>query len=216
MSQPVIPFKSFSDNLMDMNTQKERLLQILAETSFLSSPEPIYPLASGVLSQYYIDCKKALSHPEFRFLLGELVVEKMRSIPIDAIGGMELGAYPIGVAVSDAFYRIYKTDERAFIVRKVPKRHGLKNHIEGDVKEGERVLIVDDVITTGQSTIDAIHKSQEAGLVIVKAIAIIDRQEANGAQNIKNCGVDFEPLVTLDELRNLKAHVRARHIEAGE
>ena len=184
----------------EMSGSLERLLQIIADTSFHSSPTPIYPLVSGVLSQHYIDCKVALSYPEARKLLGELILERVRSQAIDAVGGLALGAYPIAVAVSDAFYRETGQTVRAFVVRKEPKTHGLKKHVEGDVREGDRVLIVDDVITSGKSTADAIMKSREEGLQVVRAIALIDRQENNGAQNITACGVPFDSLLRLQNL----------------
>jgi orotate phosphoribosyltransferase len=77
-------------------------------------------------------------------------------------------------------------------------------------------LIVDDVITSGQSTIDAIVRSREEGLEVVKALALIDRQEFNGAQNIRNYGVDFEALVRLESLCDWQAHVRSRHAESSQ
>lgn len=192
---------------MSSQTQMERLLQILVETSFHSSGEPVYPLASGVLSRYYIDCKIALSYPIFRELAGELILERMSDLSIDAVGGLALGAYPIAIAVSDAFYRRAGKTVRAFVVRKEPKPHGLKKNIEGDVKPGDRVLIVDDVITTGKSTIDAILKSREDSLKVVEAIALIDRQEFNGAENITGCGAPFEALVRLQDLCEAQARL---------
>lgn len=184
----------------DQLTAKDRLIKILVEKSFHSSVEPKYPLASGVLSPYYIDCKLALSYPHFRELVGELIMEQVSNIAIDGVGGLALGAYPIAVAVSDAFYRTRQEMVRAFVARKEPKPHGLKKHIEGDVAEGDRVLIVDDVITSGKSTVEAITKAREEGLIVVKAIGLIDREELNGAETIRRCEVPFEALITLRDL----------------
>lgn len=192
-----------------MSGQTERLLQELVNTSFNFSNEPIYPLASGVLSRYYIDCKIALSYPAVRELIGELIFEHVRSNSIDAVGGLALGAYPIAVAVSDAFYRQSGEVVRAFVVRKEAKAHGLKKHIEGDVRKGDKVLIVDDVITSGKSTIDAIVKSREEGLQVMGVVAIVDRQECNGAENIKNYGVPFKALVNLQNLHDAYLSMRA-------
>lgn len=183
-----------------MSSRIERLLQIIIDTSFHASAEAIYPLASGALSKYYIDCKIALSYPEAREIIGDLILEQIGSVHIDAVGGLQLGAYPMALAVSDAFYRRNRETVRAFVVRKEPKTHGLKKHIEGDVREGDSVLIVDDVITSGKSTADAIVKSREEGLNVIKAIALIDRQENNGAANIERCGVPFNALLTLQNL----------------
>jgi orotate phosphoribosyltransferase len=183
-----------------MSSRIERLLQIIIDTSFNASVDPVYPLASGVLSKYYIDCKMALSYAEAREIIGDLIVEQIGSDHVDAVGGLALGAYPMALAVSDAFYRKNRESVRAFVVRKEPKIHGLKKHIEGDVKEGDSVLIVDDVITSGKSTADAIVKSREEGLNVIRAIALIDRQENNGAANIERCGVPFNALLTLHNL----------------
>lgn len=183
-----------------MPSKVERLLQIIVETSFHVSAEAVYPLASGALSKYYIDCKLALSHPEVRELVGDLILEQVSSETLDAVGGLALGAYPIAVAVSDALYRRSGKTIRAFVVRKEAKAHGLKKHIEGHVAEGDRVLIVDDVITSGKSTMDAIIRSREEGLNVVRAIALIDRQELGGANRIRESRI---PLTTLFTLQNL-------------
>ncbi len=181
-----------------MPTKDQRLLRLLYDISFLASPNSEFPLSSGILSPYYIDCKKALSVPEVRVLVGELIFERIHHLDIDGVGGLELGAYPIGIAVSDAAYK-KGVLLNAFVIRKEPKAHGLKKHIEGMVKEGGRVVIVDDVITTGNSTVQAIRKSREAGLEVAKAVALIDRQELNGRENIELQGVGFEALFTLKD-----------------
>jgi orotate phosphoribosyltransferase len=186
-------------------TKVERLLEMIVETSFHLSDEPIYPLASGVLSKYYIDCKIALSHPEVRELIGDLILDQVPFEDLDAVGGLALGAYPIAVAVSDALYRKRGKTIRAFVVRKEPKGHGLKKHIEGDVVPGDRVLIVDDVITSGTSTMDAIVKSRGERLDVVRAVALIDRQELRGAQRIQESGIPLSTLFTLQDLVEMQA-----------
>jgi orotate phosphoribosyltransferase len=186
------------------------LLQIIVETSFLVSAEPVYPLVSGSLSKYYIDCKIALSHPEVRELIGELILEQVLYTDLDAVGGLALGAYPIAVAVSDAFYRRNGKTIRAFVVRKEPKAHGLKKHIEGHVALGDRVLIVDDVITSGKSTMDAIVKSRDEGLNVIRAIALIDRQEMGGAKRIHDSRVPLNTLFTLQNLVDMQANLSQR------
>jgi orotate phosphoribosyltransferase len=142
----------------------------------------------------------ALSHPEARRLIGELAITKLHDRGFQAVGGLALGAYPIAIAISDALYHLDGREIRAFVVRKDPKTHGLQKYLEGDVTRGDRVLIVDDVITTGASTLTAIEKSQEVDLKIVQALVVVDRQEDNGRQNIESHGITFDALFTLPEL----------------
>ena len=192
------------------SSQTERLRQLIVATgAYNSDPEPIFPLASGARSMYYIDFKKADSHAEVRKLVGELILEKVGSTPIDAVGGLVLGACSIADAVSDAFDRNGK-DIPSFKVRKDPKLHGLRKSIEGDVNAGDRVLIVDDVVTRGQSTIKAIRTSQKKGLKVVKVIAVIDREEEDGANSIRAYGVSFESLITLGDLIATEAGSKVR------
>ncbi len=185
--------KSFEEKL-------KRLIEIIAQTSFNKAPEPKFPLASGQLSRFYVDCKKAFSYPEVRDLIGQLIVEKLPNLDFDSVGGLILGAYPVALAVSDAAYRTKGKQIKAFVVRKEPKGHGLQKHFEGDVRPGERVLIVDDVITSGGSTLIAIEKSRAFGLNVVGVFAIVDRQESNGRQNIEAEGVSFTALIDLEDL----------------
>jgi orotate phosphoribosyltransferase len=128
------------------------------------------------------------------------MMERCKGLRFDAVGGLVMGAYPVAIAVSDAFYRHGQNEVRAFVIRKEPKKHGLRKRIEGDVKDGEKVLIVDDVITSGESTMEAIQQSREAGLEVSRAIAIIDREEQNGRQAIEAQGVKFEALFRLSDL----------------
>ena len=189
--------------VQSMAATREALLQILIKTkAFKSNSTPIFPLASGEMSPFYIDCKVGLSHQEARRIVGEMILDLVHG-PIDAVGGLLIGAYPIAIAVSDAAYRRSGQDLRAFAVRKEPKSHGLKKLIEGDVSKGDRVLIVDDVITSGKSTIEAIRKSREEGLIVAQAIAIVDREEQEGSKKIQNEGVRFAALCTLLDLQKL-------------
>lgn len=119
---------------------------------------------------------------------------------VDAIGGMALGAYPIAIAVSDAIYRYNQNKVNTFIVRKEVKAYGLSRYIEGNIKFGDRVIIVEDVVTTGESIISAINRSREEGLEIIKVIALVNRDEFGGAQNIINHNVELESLVNIKDL----------------
>ena len=183
-----------------MDSAKARLREILRHTSLQSHDEPVFRLASGKMSRYYVDCKQALSDPEARALVGQLILERLGGISLDAVGGMELGAYPIATSVSDAIFRATGTKVRAFVVRKEPKQHGIQGVIAGNVKSGDFTLIVDDVVTAGSSTIKAIKRARQLGLVVERAIVLIDRQEEGGRENIEAEGVSFEALLTLSEL----------------
>ena len=188
-----------------MSFDKERLIQILIDTkAFQYSPTPIFTLASGAKSDVYVDCRVALSYPEARQAVGELMLERITrggAAREDTVGGLLIGAFPIAIAVSDAAYRKDGSLVRVFVVRKEPKQHGLKKLVEGAVEKGDRALIVDDVVTSGGSTIDAIRRSREFGLEVTRAIAIIDREEQDGRAKIEAEGVSFEALCTLRDLR---------------
>lgn len=180
--------------------KKQELIGLLLASSFLHSETPRFPLASGKLSRYYIDCRKVLSHARARELAGDLILEKLGGgLRVDAVGGLLVGAYPVAIAVSDAAARAGKAIA-AFAVRKEPKGHGLKNFLEGDVEKGQRVLVVDDVVTSGQSTVQAIERCRAQGLEVVRAVALVDRQEENGRENVEKTGVGFEAVLTLADL----------------
>jgi len=184
-----------------MTNQTQILIQHILKTSFHYSDTPKFPLASGQLSQYYIDCRITLSDATFRKLVGELILDCLGKTQIQAVGGMMIGAYPVAIAVSDAADR-RGMNLPTFIVRKEPKTHGLKKYIEGAVEKGFRVLVVDDVVTSGKSTVDAINRCRDEGLQVVKAIALIDRQEQQGRENIEKTGVSFDSILTLKDLLN--------------
>jgi len=186
-----------------MISAKRKLLEIFAKTSFKSSTEPTYRLASGKLSRYYVDCKQALSDPRARALIGQLVLDLVRNQSFESVGGLELGAYPVATSVSDAIFQETSRIVRAFVIRKAPKSHGVRDLVAGHIEKGDTALIVDDVVTTGGSTIQAIRSAREAGLLVNQAIVLVDRQEDDGKRNIEAEGVKFDSLMTLSELRDL-------------
>jgi orotate phosphoribosyltransferase len=183
-----------------MDSPKARLRELLRQTSLKSREAPVFRLASGKLSRHYVDCKQALSDPEARDLVGQLILERLGGVSLDAVGGMEIGAYPIATSVSDAIFRATGAKVRAFVVRKESKDHGIQGLIAGNVKPGDKTLIVDDVVTAGSSTINAIERARQAGLVVERAIVLIDREEEDGRKNIEAQGIQFEALLTLSEL----------------
>ncbi|MFZ6017167.1 MAG: orotate phosphoribosyltransferase [Nitrospirota bacterium] len=180
---------------------KKRLIELIYEKAFRYSEEPVFKLVSGRMSNYYFNCKAVTLHPEGIYLVGNLIFDLISDFKVDGIGGLTLGADPIAIAVAYTSYLKGKPIE-AFVVRKTPKSHGTMQWIEGNVQAGDRVVIIDDVITTGKSTIEAINRTKEAGLEIVKVIALIDRQEG-GKEAVEALGYKLESLVTREEVMEL-------------
>jgi orotate phosphoribosyltransferase len=163
-----------------------------------------FTLASGRASEYYVNCKQVLSHPRYRRIVAELIADHLAPWDVQAIGGMEIGAIPIATSVSDYLYAQKGRELRTFVVRKKAKDHGMKHTVEGSFQAGDRVLIVDDVLTTGQATIDGIQQARAAGLDVKHALVIVDRQEDHGRQRVEDAGVHLVSLLTLQELKDLK------------
>jgi orotate phosphoribosyltransferase len=166
--------------------------------AFLYGSEPTFTLSSGRKSRYYIDCKKVTLDPEAAFLIARLVLDAIADDEVDAIGGMTLGADPIAVAVAVVSYQ----EDRpitAFVVRKEPKAHGATSYIEGNLPRGSRIVVVDDVLTSGASTERTIGILKEAGCVIVKVLALVDRKEG-GRDRLAAAGYPIETLFTIEDL----------------
>ena len=179
---------------------------ILATGSFHWKATPQFTLASGRISEYYVNCKQLLSHPKYRRLLAELIADHLKGWDVQAVGGMEIGAIPIATAVTDYVYDRTGRELRTFVVRKMPKDHGMKHAVEGAFQPGDRVVVVDDVLTTGQATIDAIEQARAAGLNVRHALVLVDRQEDNARQRVEALGVPLTSLLTLQDLKDLKGH----------
>ena len=154
-----------------------------------------FTLASGAKSDYYIDIKKASTNPEVLRLIARLMAQKMRDegIEADRIAGVVLGSVPLATALA------LETGIPYVMIRKEKKDHGTGKLIEGDLNAGDRVLVVEDVITTAGSSIKAIGTLREAGADVKYVISVIDR-EGGGAENLAEAGVDFRPLVKASEL----------------
>ncbi|MCL4456798.1 MAG: orotate phosphoribosyltransferase [Nitrospirae bacterium] len=187
---------------------KDRLIRLIYDRAFKYSEEPSFKLVSGRMSNYYFNCKMVTLNPEGMYLVGNIIFDMIKDLGVKGIGGLTLGADPIADAVAYTSY-LKENPIEAFVVRKSAKSHGTMQWIEGDVKAGDRVVIVDDVITTGKSTIEAITRAREAGLNIVKVIALVDRQEGgyeNIAEVMEDINVDYkliESVVTRDDVMKL-------------
>ena len=177
---------------------KQELIKMICQKSFKYSDEPIFKLVSGKMSRLYVNCKPVILNPRGMFLVGHLVYEAIKDSDVDGIGGLTFGADPISIAT--AFTSGLKGNPiNAFSIRKTRKDHGIVRWIEGDIKPGGRVVIIDDVATTGGSTIKAIERARSEGLEVVKAVILVDRQEG-GLENIRKQVDDVSAIVTRDEL----------------
>jgi len=177
---------------------KQELIQLLCEKSFKYSEEPIFKLVSGRMSQFYVNCKPTILDPRGMFLTGHLVFEAIKDAGVQGVGGLTFGADPIAVAASFAS-GLKGMPIKAFSIRKTQKDHGIVKWIEGDLMPGEKVAIIDDVATTGGSTIKAVERARSQGLEVVKAVVLVDRQEG-GLENIKKYVPDVSTIITRDEL----------------
>jgi orotate phosphoribosyltransferase len=159
-----------------MDEKRRQLLKLLQEKSYRYSPDKPFKLASGRESPYYVDARPVTHNAQGLFLIGEIFFDLIRDLDVQAIGGLTLGADPIAHAVALTSFLKGKSIN-SFSVRKEPKGHGTGGLVVGDVKPGERVVIVEDVITTGGSTLKAVHAAREFGLEVVRVLILVDREE---------------------------------------
>jgi orotate phosphoribosyltransferase len=180
---------------------KKRLIRLILLQSFKFTKKPTFKLASGERSNFYFNCKPTALNPEGMFLIGNLLyalIRKEKSWNVKAIGGLTLGADPVANAVAYTSHLKGKPID-SFVVRKEPKEHGTMLWIEGNVKKGDKVLIVEDVITTGGSTIKAVKRAKQGGLKVNGVVALIDRQEG-GKEAVEAMGLPFKALLTKKEI----------------
>ncbi len=193
---------------MNHSALRARLAQMIVERTFRYSDNPPFTLASGKQSNFYFNCKPTTLDPEGMNLIGNIIFDMLEDSQISAVGGLTLGADPMANAVSIISYQRNRPI-KAFIVRKDVKGHGTRSAIEGNVEKGERVAILDDVITTGQSTLIAIERALEAGLIVDRVIALIDREEEHGRENIEKEVRRVDSVFTRTDIMTL--HERERH-----
>ena len=190
----------------------QQLLSLLASTSFRLGQ---IKLSSGGTSDYYIDCRTTTLHAQGGRLAGHAILELLEEhgVVAEAVGGLTLGADPIvsNVATASAWRALSRQGApllHGFLVRKAEKAHGTGRRIEGFCREGARVVIVDDVCTTGASTIAAIEAAREAGMIVAAVVCVVEREEANGRRSVESAaqGAPFLRLYTANEVR--AEHVR--------
>jgi orotate phosphoribosyltransferase len=192
-------------------THAQQLLSILAKVSFRLGQ---FTLSSGGTSDYYVDCRTTTLHAEGGRLSGHAILDLLEAngIEAEAVGGLTMGADPIVSNVATASAWRAQSNPAApllhgFLVRKAEKAHGTGRRIEGFCREGARVVIVDDVCTTGASTINALEAAREAGMIVAAVVCIVEREEAKGRPAVESAaaGAPFLSLFTAND-------VRAEHI----
>ena len=180
---------------------RQELLAVLAQKSFQLGQ---FKLSSGRTSDYYVDCRLTTLDARGARLTGQVFLEEIhtRGWNIDALGGLTLGADPIAIAVAVVGSE-QGTPISAFLVRKAEKEHGTRQRIEGFRRSGARVVIVDDVCTTGASTVQAIEAARQAGFEIVGIMCLLEREEAGGRANVERAAAPapFVSLFTASQLR---------------
>ena len=181
-----------------MDSARQKLLSTLAHKSFKLGE---FKLSSGGTSDYYIDCRTTTLDAKGSRLTGEVFVDEIRQRGWKprAIGGLTMGADPIVVAVS-----VVSGELDGFLVRKAEKQHGTGQRIEGFREKGARVVIVDDVCTTGASTVQAIEAAREFGFEVVGVMCLVEREEAKGRPNVEKAagGVPFISVFTANDVRH--------------
>ncbi len=188
---------------MDIAERKE-LLALLAHESYI---ERELTLASGRASSYYVDCKRTLYFPRGACLAGEAMLELVRAAGVAQVGGMAAGAIPVTDAILAAASR-RGLELRGFFVRRETKGHGLQQRIEGAFRRGLRTAVVDDTITTGGSSLEAIAVLREAGAEVTHAIALVDRGEG-AREAFARAALSYSYVFTADEIR------AAHHVAIG-
>jgi len=178
---------------------KEKLFTLIKKYAYA---EGTFKLSSGKTSSYYIDCRKVTLSSEGALLAARLILECVKNKKIDAIGGPTIGADPLVSAVSVLSLLENKKPLNAFLVRKSAKAHGLQRQIEGPLlKKSCRVAVVDDVATSGGSLIEAITALTDAGIKVVMAIVLVDRNEG-AKENLKKLGCELHSFFNIDDFKS--------------
>ena len=188
---------AFGDAQLAAMITNQELVQLLAERS---TKRGRFTLASGQESDYYIDARLTTMSPEGLATIGPLALDRLRDTQwkIDAIGGLTLGADPVSYAIS---YASSFTSQplRAFTVRKQAKSHGTQKLVEGPMQPGDKVVIIEDVITTGGSALQAVQAVREAGAVVVGVLGLVDREQG-GRHALEQAQLQVLTLTTASEI----------------
>jgi orotate phosphoribosyltransferase len=177
--------------LADLPAKKQRLLSIIRRRSLLQNRD--FVLSSGRSSSFFFDMKRTMLDPEGAGLVAELLFDRIRDEEVDAVGGLETGAIPIVAALCARSWP--EKPMPGFFVRKEMKGHGTDQRVDGLLEKGSRVILFEDVTTTGASVMQAAEQARRLDCTIVKIISIVDRLEG-AVDNFEKAGIAFESLFT--------------------
>jgi len=196
-----------ADNQVMGQEYKAHLLEILYVRSFQHDPEGKFKLVSGRTSEVYIDAKKSTLSSEAMELIGYSFYQELKLVPIDAIGGLTLGADPIAYATA-IISTMHGKGLDAFVVRKEPKKHGTMRWIEGNLAPGATVGVIEDVATTGESAISAIERARAEGLQVSCVLALVDRQEGAYENILAKTGLKLHALYNKADFLDIHKKVK--------
>jgi orotate phosphoribosyltransferase len=182
---------SKSNTKNELETQKQELIEALKACGAVSYGD--FTLASGKKSKYYIDIKKASTDPKTLKLIARQASLRIREMDVNVIAGVELGGVPLATAVS------IETELPLLIVRKAVKGYGTKSRFVGDVKSKDKLVMLEDVTTSGGSVRDAIELVRETGAIVKYVISVVDREEG-AEENLEELGAQLLPLVKASDL----------------
>lgn len=177
---------------MVIEQEKNRLISLLKDNQVIKFGK--FTLSSGRESDFYVDMKKAITDPEILSQVAKIISHIIQDDEIDLVAGPALGAVPIATAVA------LHSGIPMLMIRKAKKGYGTSKLIEGELKEGNRVIVVEDVTTTGNSLLKAVRAVQDNGGVVERTFVIVDREEG-AVEHLKKEGVILEPLVSISDVR---------------
>src|SRR5438270_9183062 len=181
------PSATEDEHSHDLRHKRERLIAIIRRQSLLQNRD--FLLVSGRASNFFFDMKKTMFDPEGAALLADILFDAIRGEDVEYIGGLETGAIPIVAALCARSWP--EKPIKGFFVRKENKGHGTDQRIDGRLERGSKIILVEDVTTTGGSAMQAVDQARQFGCTILKVVSVVDRLEG-AAENFRAAGIKFE------------------------
>lgn len=179
-----------------MTTTRDRLLELITDLAVVHGR---VTLSSGAEADYYVDLRRITLHGEAGPLVGEIMLDLVTDLEVDAVGGLTMGADPVATAMMHAAARSGRGQLDSFVVRKSEKAHGLQQRIEGPAVTDRRVVVVEDTSTTGGSPLTAVEAVREAGAQVVAVAVIVDR-DSGARERIEEQGIEYRSAFSLSDL----------------